>query len=33
MSDWMATHREVVIAFVAGLIVGVVIGAFGAVLK
>jgi len=27
MSDWMATHREVVIAFVLGLIAGGVLGA------
>lgn len=31
--DWLATHREVAIAFVSGLIVGGVLGSFGAVLK
>ena len=31
--DWMATHREVVIAFTVGLIVGGVLGMLGAWLK
>ena len=31
--DWMATHREVVIAFTAGVIVGGVLGMIGAWLR